>query len=536
VFRFLTRRDLFRNGSLLAAPALLRGNRAAAAASVTGVKAGSDIYHSIGVRPLINCRGTLTIIGGSLELPEVRAAVDAASQHYVQLDELMDAIGKRLAELTSAEWGVVTSGCAAGLAHATAACVAGANPDLHVRIPNLTGFPKDEVIIPKHSRNVYDAAVRSIGVKIIEVNSPEELEAALGPRVAMIYFFANERNASGPMDLEHIAALAKNRNVPVLVDAAAEVLTVPNVHLQKGATLVGYSGGKVLRGPQCAGIILGRKDLVQAAWVNSAPHHGYGRAMKVGKEEAMGMLMAVEMWAKRDHDAEWKQWSSWLDHISKRVCSVPGVMADVHEPQGLSNRSPGLSIHWDTTKLGITGAEVSDILYNTEPRIALNASGGRGSKSGSTTQTGVSITAYMMSPGDEKVVADRLYSVLSQPHPPKSPVQPKPPAADLTGQWNVHIDYISGSSEHTLHLTQQNNQLVGTHQGDFVARDATGAIDGDSVKLFSSVTESEHGNALSYHFSGTISGGEMSGSLDLGEYLKAKWTAKRHQYGRQVNG
>jgi hypothetical protein len=184
----------------------------------------------------------------------------------------------------------------------------------------------------------------------------------------------------------------------------------------------------------------------------------------------------------------------------------------------------------------VSECKPADILYNTEPRIALNASGGRGSKSGSSTQTGVSITAYMMSPGDEKVVADRLYSVLSQPHPPKSPVQPKPPAADLTGQWNVHIDYISGSSEHTLYLTQQNNQIVGTHQGDFVARDATGAIDGDSVKIFSSVTESEHGNALSYHFSGTISGGEMSGSLDLGEYLKAKWTAKRHQYGRQVNG
>ena len=142
-----------------------------------------------------------------------------------------------------------------------------------------------------------------------------------------------------------------------------------------------------------------------------------------------------------------KQWSSWLDHISKRVCAVPGVTAEVHEPQGLSNRSPGLSIHWDTTKLGITGAEVSDILYNTEPRIALNAGGGRRAKSSASTQTGVSITAYVMSPGDEKVVADKLYAVLSQPHPPKPPEQPKPPASDLTGKWNVHIDFVSGSAE-----------------------------------------------------------------------------------------
>ena len=218
------------------------------------------------------------------------------------------------------------------------------------------------------------------------------------------------------------------------------------------------------------------------------------------------------------------------------VCSVPGVTADVHEPQGLSNRSPGLTIHWDTAKLGITGAEVSDLLYNTEPRIALNASGGRRSQPGSPTQTGVSITAYMMSPGDAKIVADRLYAVLSQPHPPGGPAQLKPPVEDLTGQWNVHIDFISGSAEHTLYLTQKNNQLVGTHQGDFVARDAAGAIDGDSVKIFSSVTESQHGNALSYHFAGTVSGGEMSGTLDLGEYLKAKWSSKRHQYGRPANG
>jgi L-seryl-tRNA(Ser) seleniumtransferase len=518
---------LFRGGSLLAAPALFGSKLGYGAAASSGLKAGPNIYQSIGVRPIINCRGTLTIIGGSLELPEVREATQAASQHYVQLDELMDAIGQRLAELTGAEWGVVTSGCAAGLAHTTAACVAGANPDLHVRIPNLAGFAKDEVIIPKHSRNVYDAAVRSIGVKIIEVNSPEELEAALGPRVAMIYFFANERNASGPMDLEHIAAAAKKRNVPVLVDAAAEVLTVPNVHLQKGATLVGYSGGKVLRGPQCAGFIIGRKDLIQAAWINSAPHHGYGRAMKVGKEEAMGMLAAVEMWGKRDHDAEWKQWTAWLDHISKRVSSVPGVTAEIRQPEGLSNRSPGLVIHWDTAKIGITGAEVSQMLYNTEPRVALNALPDFVTRPGSS-HTGVSITAYMMSPGDEKVVADRLYAVLSQPHPPKGPVQLKAPVTDLTGEWNVHIDFVSGSTEHLLFLKQENNRLVGSHQGDFVTRDASGTIDGNAVKISSSVVESQHGDALSYTFTGTVNGDEMSGSLDLGEYRKATWTAKRH--------
>src|SRR6516225_11555691 len=286
-----SRRQLFRRLAPLAMPGLVRGSgatasvtAASAAPGVTdGLRVGEDIYRSIGVRPLINARGTFTIISGSLMLPEVRAAIDAAAQHHVHLDELMAAIGARLGELTKAEWGMVSSGCAAGLTHATAACVAGGNPDLHVRIPHLNGFPKDEVIIPKSSRNVYDAAVRAVGVRIIEVATVEELEAALGPRTAMVYILAGPNADIGPLSTNAIAARARAKHVPVLVDAAAEVLTIPNVHLENGATLVAYSGGKCLRGPQTAGLLLGRKDLVQAAWVHSAPHHGPSRALKVGE-------------------------------------------------------------------------------------------------------------------------------------------------------------------------------------------------------------------------------------------------------------
>jgi len=168
-----SRRELFLRGGLASlAPAFLGSSRSASAAppaTAGRLQLGPDIYQSIGVRPLINCRGTLTVVSGSLELPEVRAAQDAAAQHFVQLDELMDGIGRRLAELTGAEWGMVASGCAAALAHATTACVTGGNPDLHVRVPDLTGFPKDEVVIPRHSRNEYDQAIRSVGVRIIEV-------------------------------------------------------------------------------------------------------------------------------------------------------------------------------------------------------------------------------------------------------------------------------------------------------------------------------------------------------------------------------
>src|SRR2546427_501829 len=254
---------------------------------------------------------------------------------------------------------------------AAAACVAGGNPDLHVRIPNLAGFPRDEAIIPKHSRNVYDAAIRAVGVRVIEVTTPAELEAAFGPRTALVYVLAGPEADESPLSTKVVASLAQARGVPVLVDAAAEILTVPNVHLQNGATLVTYSGGKCLRGPQAAGLLLGRKDLVRAAWVHSAPHHGFARSMKVGKEEAMGMLMAVEMWMKRDHDAEWKQWTSWLEQIGRRVSTINGVTTSIVQPIGLSNRMPSLRVWWDRKRFGIAGETVVRTLFDTDPRVGL---------------------------------------------------------------------------------------------------------------------------------------------------------------------
>jgi L-seryl-tRNA(Ser) seleniumtransferase len=535
VWNRLSRRDLVRAGGLLAAaPAWLRRSAAAAPASITpGLRVGPDIYQSVGIRPFINCRGTLTVMGGSLELPEVRAAKEAAALHFVQLDEMMEAIGARLAELTGAEWGVVTSGCAAALEHATAACVAGGNPDLHVRIPNLAGFPKDEVIIPKQSRNVYDAAVRAVGVRILEPETTAELEAALGPRVAMVYVFAGPAMENGPLPYDDIYRLARLRSVPVLVDAAAEMLTIPSVHLLRGATLVGYSGGKCIRGPQCAGLLLGRKDLVKAAWVHSAPHHGYGRATKVGKEEAMGMLAAVEAWVKRDHNAEYSQWTAWMDHIAKRVSAIEGVEASIREPRGLSNHTPTLAVRWDTTRLGITGEEVSNILYTSEPRVALNAGGGFRNGGGKENETGVSIIAYMMSPGEEKIVADRLHAVLSgAPKTPRTRPEAKPPATDLSGQWDVHIDFAACRATHTFYLRQESGRLQGTHEGEYGPRDAFGSIDGDTLRLMSSVAERRHGDALNYRFTGKVSGDSLEGALDLGEYLSAKWSATRHQFRR----
>ena len=477
------------------------------------------------MRPLINARGTFTIISGSRMLPEVRAAIDAAAQHHVHLDELMAAIGARLAELTKAEWGMVSSGCAAALTHATAACVAGGNPDLHVRMPNLTGFPKDEVIIPKHSRNVYDAAVRAVGVHVVEVGTGEELEAAFGPRTAMVYILAGPEADKGPLSTRAVAQLANQKHVPVLVDAAAEILTVPNVHLENGATLVAYSGGKCLRGPQSAGLLLGRKDLVRAAWVHSAPHHGFARSMKVGKEEAIGMLMAVEMWVKRDHKAEWSRWLAWLNSIAANVSRIDGVTTSISETTELSNRTPSLTIRWDRRRLGISGADLARHLLDTEPRIATPGGRDRGD------EASISITPYMMSNGEEKIVAEKVYAALSTAPRPKAPAPASAPASDVTGQWDLRIEYVASSSTHTLHLKQVGNRLEGSHQGDFVSRDLSGTIEGNAIQISSSYTE-RHGDALSFRFTGNVAGDSMSGALDMGEYLTATWSAKKHDYRR----
>jgi L-seryl-tRNA(Ser) seleniumtransferase len=524
-----SRRDLLRGGRDIAALlslSTLAGTETplivTAEAAQSAPHAGGEVYRAIGVKPVINGRGTFTIISGSLMLPEVRAAMDAASRHYVHLDELAESLGARLASLTGAEWGLVTSGCSAALTHATAACVAGGNPDLHVRIPNLNGFARDEVIIPKHSRNVYDAAVRAVGTRIIEVSSVDELHSALGPRTAMIYVLAGPAADQSVLNTKALAQIANPKGVPILVDAAAEILTIPNVHLQSGAALVAYSGGKCLRGPQTAGLLLGRKDLVRAAWVHSAPHHGPGRAMKVGKEEAMGMLAAVEMWVKRDHAAEWKQWTAWLDHISRRVSTIAGVTTNVTEPAGLSNRTPSLRIWWDPQRLGVSGETVAKALLEGEPRIVLSP----GRRPGPPVETGVSVTPYMMSPGDEAVIAERLHALLSSRAIRDPGVTMTAPVGDVTGRWDVRIEYAAGSSVHVLHLRQKGNDVDGTHQGDFVARDLAGTINGSDVTLRSNYG-GQTGDSLSFTFTGKLSGNEMSGDLDMGEYLGATWTARR---------
>lgn len=394
----VSRRSFFKSGGL-AALAGFSGWPPSGPAEASRISIPT--YQSIGVRPIINCLGTHTSRGGSLMLPEVMAAMDEANKHYVRMDELMEGVGRRLAELTGAEWGIITSGAAAAMFAGTCACVAGADPEKMAILPNTTGM-KNEVLIPKGHRHVYDRAIWMAGVSMIELNSLAAMEAAINDRTAMISVLGEILDQS-EIPLEDMVSLGKKRGIPVMVDAAAERPDVPDRYVKAGADLVAYSGGKCLRGPQGTGILLGRKDLVKAAFLHVAPHHALGRPMKAGKEEIMGALAAMEMWVHgRDHKAEWKEWERKLDHISRAIAPVPSVGTKVNNPDLRSNVAPTLSIFWDRGVVKIAPREVSEQLYNGEPAIEMPFD-----------ENGLTIMSYMLEPGDEAQVGRRLREVLS---------------------------------------------------------------------------------------------------------------------------
>lgn len=510
-----TRRRIFTASSLLGVLHQWTGRAYAAS-----LKSGPAIYQSIGVRPIINAKGTFTIISGSQSLPEVKAAMESASRHYIHLDELMEAVGKRLAELTQAEWGMVSNGCAAALCHATAACIAGANPEKLQQLPGIDA----EVIVPAYSRNVYDHAVRSTGARMITVSTMEEYKAAFNAKTVMVMVLAGPGDR-GPLGLDKLAPIAREHKVPVLVDAAAERLNIPNIHLRDGADLVAYSGGKCLRGPQAAGLLLGRKDLIQAAWIHSAPHHAFGRPMKAGKEEILGMLAAVEMWVQRDHRAEWAEWEGWLRTIAKAVTAVPGVTTEMLQPNSLSNNAPQLRIRWDGERLGVCGKTIEKTLLDGEPRIIVG--GAMGHRRTGVKESSLTIMPYMMMPGDAAIVAGRVAALLAKP--PQDDFSHAPPAVNVAGQWDAELEFVLGRAKHRLVFEQrENGALAGTHFGETLSADLRGAVEGKEV-WFRSGHRIE-GTSIGYEFTGLLEGDTLAGTVELGEYGQARFTARRHNY------
>ncbi|MBV8820546.1 MAG: aminotransferase class V-fold PLP-dependent enzyme, partial [Acidobacteriaceae bacterium] len=356
---------------------------------------------------------------------------------------------------------------------------------------------------------------RNLNVKIIDVDSPEQLKAAISAHTALVAVLG-QHFGHARFDLKDVAPIANQAGVPILVDAAADYLIVPNPYIAIGADLVAYSGGKVIRGPQTAGLLVGRKHLVRAAWANSAPHHAFGRPSKVSKEEVVGMLRAVEVWRQeRDIQADMRLWESWYREMIPQITQVPGVKAEIHGPIR-GGPFPTLNLSWDPQLIGLTAGQVGHALLEGEPRIATHAEGEGHS---------FAIRPVALKPGEHNIVARRLYEVFSSAPRASAPKPLSPPAFDLSGSWDIDMQYEVGSSRHNFMLLAKGNEISGLHQGWAYQGSLKGHIDGSHVS-FRSVHPAE-GNTLSYAFTGTASGDTMAGDVQLGEYGKARWTAKR---------
>jgi uncharacterized pyridoxal phosphate-dependent enzyme len=517
-----SRRDLLKTSGAVGGVAMAPLAAGAAQAQALPLQRGTDsdnVFTHIGVRPIVNASGTYTIISGSRSLPEVKQAMFEASHYFVQMDEMMDAIGGELAKLTGAEWGIVTNGCEAAICLATLACIAGGDVEKSQALPYVKA--KDQVIVPGHSRNPYDVGVRMVGAEIVEVDTTDELHTRISERTAMIYVMSDPREAKSALPIRAICTIAREHSVPVFVDAAAEEPIKPNIHLAAGATLVAYSGGKCLRGPQSSGMLLGDKSLCRAAYLQAAPHHNYGRALKCSKEESMGLLAAVRQWYKRDHDSEQRMWRAWLETIAARLKPLP-VTFEYLQPADLSNRSTRLRIHWDARQLGITGTEVVARLDEGTPRIRVES--GTGTRPDRMEST-LTIMPYMMDPGEERVVANALFTVMSNPGRIAEPVLTTGAPASLQGRWAVTVKYLRGEGQQQFVLSQSADKLTGTHKGEIYQGAMTGHVRGDTVTLHSRMPIS--GSAIEWAFKGRVQGGALSGTVDMGEYGPAGFTAVR---------
>jgi uncharacterized pyridoxal phosphate-dependent enzyme len=335
----------------------------ATAASAIGKSSHQNVYSRLGVKTVINCRGTWTYLSGSLEFPEVQAAQREASEYFVNMFELQHAASRRLAELTGADAGMVTSGAAGAMASATAACMAGIDPKNIWQLPETTGMKSEVVMVG--GRSAFDNAIRLTGAKLVLAEGPDELAAAIRPDTAMIY------TTHLGEDLEKENAIAKKAGVPMLLDDAAGIPPIDNIKLyaKMGLDLYTFSGGKGLRGPQCSGLLLGRKDLIEAAMLNTSPWEGaVCRAMKVGKEEIIGILTAVETWFKTDLNALNREWNARVERIATLVKTVPGVETEISIPTD-GNRYPTLYISWDQEKWGYTIKDCVQALRSGDPVI-----------------------------------------------------------------------------------------------------------------------------------------------------------------------
>ncbi|MCL4782649.1 MAG: aminotransferase class V-fold PLP-dependent enzyme [Bryobacterales bacterium] len=364
-----------------------------------------DYFRELGVTPFINAAGTYTALTASVMPLEVRDAWQYATSHYVKLTKLQDAVGARIAELTGAEAAMVTSGAAGALTVGTAGILTGTDPEKIRRLPDTSGM-RNEVLIQKSHRFAYDHAVRSTGVTMVELETPEDVARLAGDRTAMMLFF-NDANDRGRIKDAEWVRLAKRHGVPTFIDCAADVPPVENLskYLKMGFDLVTFSGGKGLMGPQSAGLLLGREDLIEAARLNTSPFSdSLARGMKVNKEEMLAMMVAVESYLKRDHAADLREWNRRCDVIANAARQVKTVTSEVIVPP-IANHVPHLVLRWDTSSIKLTPIEAMQRLADGEPSIEACPL---------TDRERLVFGVWMMQPGDAERVARRVREVLKE--------------------------------------------------------------------------------------------------------------------------
>lgn len=389
---------------------LLRTGMAMPLASGAVAAAGPSVYQRLGVTTFINAYGTLTTLGGTLMEPEVLRAMEEAAHHFVAIHDLQKRVGVRLAELTGAEAGFVTAGASCAICLATCAVTVGGDVAKIRRLPDLTGSKSEIVMQKAHTGagNPYDHNWRMIGTKIVAAETAEEIRAAINPRTAALGMVLSHNSEGHKVGLEEMIAIAHKAGLPLILDAAAEIPPASNLKkfVGMGADLVAFSGGKNLRGPQCSGLLLGRKDLVEAAYANSAPNNHFARIAKVGKEEIVGLLTAVERALARDEAGERRRQEAMLKRVASIVKDVPTVKTEFITNLDYSH-SPRLSIQWDEKKLGMTAGEVNDRLRAGTPSIvAADMTKFRPS------WPGLGIFAACLQDGEEKLVAERVRALL----------------------------------------------------------------------------------------------------------------------------
>ena len=388
------------------------------AATAIGKDPRQNVYTRLGVNTVINCRGTWTYLSGSLEFPEVRQAQVEAAQHFVNVLDLQRAVGRRLSELTGAESGIVTSGAAGAMAAATAGCMAGSDDKDIWQLPDTTGLKHEVVMVG--GRSAFDSAIRLTGAKLVLVYSPEELANAISENTAMIY------TTDLGEKLQKQLAVAKDHKVPMLLDDAAGIPPASNAKLyaKMAIDLYCFSGGKGLSGPQCSGLLLGRKDLIEAALLNCSPREGaVCRPMKVGKEEIIGCLTALETWLKLDEKKLYAEWNGRVERIRKLVDTVPGVNTEIYVPED-GNRYPTLRVSWDQDAWKFSISDCVQQLRASNPVIEVlgidNPSLVTAVREGNPKPTAkerkapdhIELVSMTIKPGEEMIVGQRLRAIL----------------------------------------------------------------------------------------------------------------------------